>query len=138
LLEDTTDKPVFAIYRILEDKAGYLWWSSNINICRVKRKQLNDLIDSIRFHFTAPTFISQERVFFKIKLESYDKEWFLVYPHERRTIEYRNLSSGGYKFRVTACNNDGVWNKDGVDFLFVKIRQSPFFARFLPLSTCQP
>lgn len=76
-------------------------------------------IDSIRFHFTAPTFISQERVFFKIKLEGYDKEWFLVYPHERRTVEYRNLPGGGYKFRVTACNNDGVWNKEGVNFLFV-------------------
>ena len=45
LLEDKTGKPIFAIYRIFEDEAGYFWLSSNLGICRVKRENLNDLAD---------------------------------------------------------------------------------------------
>jgi ligand-binding sensor domain-containing protein/AraC-like DNA-binding protein len=82
-----------------------------------REKTLNS-DDSIRFHFTAPTFISQDGVLFKFKLEGYDKEWLRLYPGERRTVEYRNLPGGKYRFKVTACNNDGVWSKEGTEFPF--------------------
>src|SRR5205085_521980 len=34
-------------------------------------------------------------------------------PGTRRLALYNDLSPGTYKFRVIACNNDGVWNEEG-------------------------
>src|SRR5581483_2227273 len=36
----------------------------------------------------------------------------------RRVAFYTNLPPGEYRFRVTACNNDGVWNETGASFDF--------------------
>lgn len=199
-------RDTFAVNRIMEDENGYLWISSDTGICRVKRRDLDDLADNkidelnfsifgaadglktaectgsafnaaieqtngdfwfatkkgiavfqpqkvkinkqaprvfisqvdingipsklespdtifeavnaVRFHFTAPTFISQQRVFYKFKLQGYDTQWFALLPGDRRTVEYRNLSGGDYRFRVTACNSDGVWSKKGTQLPF--------------------
>jgi hypothetical protein len=32
---------------------------------------------------------------------------------------YTNLGPGYYRFRVIACNNDGVWNESGATLMFV-------------------
>ena len=40
-------------------------------------------------------------------MEGFDKEW--VEAGSRRTAYYTNLPPGRYRFRVTACNGDGVW-----------------------------
>lgn len=73
----------------------------------------------LRFNFTAPTFIGQERVFFRFRLENHDEEWSMIYPGDRRTMEYWNLPDGDYTFHVTACNSDGVWNREGARFHFI-------------------
>jgi len=52
-----------------------------------------------------------ERVVFKYKVEGYDHEW--VDANTRRVAYYTNLPPGEYRFRVIACNNDGVWNEIG-------------------------
>ena len=36
----------------------------------------------------------------------------------RREALYTNLGPGDYRFRVTASNNDGVWNKTGASIAF--------------------
>jgi signal transduction histidine kinase len=36
----------------------------------------------------------------------------------RRLISYSNLGPGSYRFRVIACNNDGVWNEVGATLNF--------------------
>ena len=38
----------------------------------------------------------------------------------RSIATYTNLDPGVYSFRVKACNNDGVWNEDGIS-LEIKI-----------------
>src|SRR5206468_10639529 len=38
--------------------------------------------------------------------------------HDRRAAYYTNLPPGRYRFRVTAANNDGVWNEAGTSFDF--------------------
>ncbi|MCX6120816.1 MAG: triple tyrosine motif-containing protein [Ignavibacteriales bacterium] len=68
------------------------------------------------FHFTALSLLVPHRVLFKYKLEGYDREW--VEAGTRRVAYYTNLPSGQYRFRVIACNNDGVWNKVGANFTF--------------------
>jgi signal transduction histidine kinase/ligand-binding sensor domain-containing protein/CheY-like chemotaxis protein len=70
----------------------------------------------LEFHFTALSFLVPEKVRFKYKLEGFDKEW--VDAGTRRVAYYTNLPPGTYRFRVIACNNDGVWNEIGTSFEF--------------------
>jgi signal transduction histidine kinase len=55
-------------------------------------------------------------VFFRYTLEDAETSW-----HEagtRRQAFYNHLGPGKYRFRVVACNNDGVWNETGASFDF--------------------
>ncbi|HTF67790.1 MAG TPA: histidine kinase, partial [Edaphobacter sp.] len=45
------------------------------------------------------------------RLEGVDKDW--QDAGTRREAFYTRLGPGEYHFRVTACNNDGVWNEEG-------------------------
>jgi ligand-binding sensor domain-containing protein len=69
------------------------------------------------FHFTALSFRVPQRVKFKYRLEGFDKDW--VDAGTERTAHYTNLSPGKYRFRVIACNDDGVWNEAGASLPFV-------------------
>jgi len=57
-----------------------------------------------------------ERVRFRYKLDGWDQDW--QDAGSRREAFYTNLPPGMYRFHVTACNNDGVWNDVGamIDF----------------------
>jgi hypothetical protein len=70
----------------------------------------------LEFHYTALSYLVTERVLFKYKLEGYDRDW--VEAGTRRAAYYTNLPPGEYRFRVIACNNDGVWNAIGTNFAF--------------------
>ena len=72
--------------------------------------------EKLEFHYTALSFLVPERVLFKYLLEGYDREW--VEAGTRRVAYYTNLPAGEYRFRVMACNNDGVWNEVGASFAF--------------------
>ena len=64
----------------------------------------------LEFHYTAPSFSkSPERVRFKYKLEGTLIQDGSTARHARAAY-YNHLSPGHYRFRVTACNSDGVWN----------------------------
>jgi PAS domain S-box-containing protein len=67
--------------------------------------------ESLEFQFTAPTFLAPEKVQFRYKLEGFDDEWVDAGP--RRVAYYTNIPPGTYKFRVTAANEDGVWDTEG-------------------------
>ncbi|MCD4750067.1 MAG: hypothetical protein K8R59_11900, partial [Thermoanaerobaculales bacterium] len=73
--------------------------------------------DSFEFHFTALSLVSPERVRFRYRLEGFDRTWVEVGP--RRAAYYTNLPPGSYALHVVACNNDGVWNEEGVSLPFV-------------------
>jgi len=81
-------------------------------------------VDKVEFHYTALSFISPRDVKFKFKLEGYDREWEYVEKPRDRIAYYGHLPPGDYTFRVTACNNDGVWNETGTA---VRVRILPFF-----------
>jgi signal transduction histidine kinase len=65
----------------------------------------------LEFHYTALSFPVPEKNRFKYKLEGADPGW--VEAGTRRVAYYNNLRPGNYRFRVMACNNDGVWNTAG-------------------------
>ncbi len=72
--------------------------------------------DKLEFHYTALSLAAPDRVMFKYELVGYDNTW--VDPGTRRVAYYTNLPPGEYKFRVIACNNDGIWNYSGAEFSF--------------------
>jgi diguanylate cyclase (GGDEF)-like protein/PAS domain S-box-containing protein len=65
----------------------------------------------IEIHYNALSLLVPERVRFRYMLEGYDTEW--VDAATRRTAFYTRLPPGEHVFRVTACNNDGVWTPTG-------------------------
>jgi signal transduction histidine kinase len=63
------------------------------------------------FRFTALSFSSPEKIRFRHKLEGLDADWS---PADAlRTAAYSYVPPGSYEFKVTACNNDGIWNTSG-------------------------
>jgi ligand-binding sensor domain-containing protein/two-component sensor histidine kinase len=74
------------------------------------------------FYYTAMSFAAPEKVRFKYKLEGFDKDW--VAAGAERVGLYTHLPPGTYKFRVIACNNDGVWNETGA---LLDLYLNPYF-----------
>ncbi len=71
----------------------------------------------LEFHYAGLSFIDPDRVSFRYRLEGFDPEW--MDAGARRVAYYTNIPPGRYRFRVLACNNDGVWNEAGAQFDFV-------------------
>ena len=61
--------------------------------------------------YTALSLAAPEKVRFRFQLEGQDPDWREVLND--REVEYSNLAPGNYRFRVTASNNNGVWNEAG-------------------------
>jgi ligand-binding sensor domain-containing protein len=77
---------------------------------------------TVAFRYTALSFVAPEKVRFKYRLDGFDGDW--VDAENRRVAYYTNLPPGRYHFRVTASNNDGVWNESAAS---VDLRLLPRF-----------
>ena len=71
----------------------------------------------LEIHFTALSYVAPEKNRFRYELKSVDSGWVDV--KQRRVAYYNNLKPGRFTFRVIACNNDGVWNEQGVTLEFI-------------------
>jgi ligand-binding sensor domain-containing protein/CheY-like chemotaxis protein len=67
-------------------------------------------------HYTGLSFQVPGRVQFKYRLVGFDDDWRDV--GKERVAHYTNLPPGNYRFRVIACNNDGIWNETGASVSF--------------------
>lgn len=74
------------------------------------------------FQYTGLSLIAPEKIQFKYRLNGLDSDW--VNAGAKRLASYDYIPPGNYSFQVTACNNDGVWNQDGVS---VSFRVLPYF-----------
>jgi signal transduction histidine kinase len=72
--------------------------------------------------YTGLSLVVPERVRFHYKLDGLDRTW--TDAGTRRNVVYVNLPPRRYRFRVIACNNDGVWNTSGASLAF---RLAPYF-----------
>ncbi len=68
-------------------------------------------VQRLEFRYTALSFVAPEKIKFKYRMEGLDKTW--IESGTRRAAVYTHLPAGPYRFRVTASNNDGVWNETG-------------------------
>ena len=71
---------------------------------------------NVHIEYTATSLSAPERVRFRYKLEGLDEAW--QEAGTRREAFYTNLHPGAYRFKVIACNNDGVWNEAGASWGF--------------------
>jgi signal transduction histidine kinase/ligand-binding sensor domain-containing protein len=71
---------------------------------------------NLKIAYTALSLSIPARVRFRYKLEGVDGDW--QSPGTRREAFYTGLAPGNYRFRVIACNNDGVWNEEGATLDF--------------------
>ena len=72
--------------------------------------------NDLEIDYTALSLSIPERVRFRYKLEGAESTW-----HDagtRRVAFYNHLPPNNYRFRVIACNNDGVWNEAGASWNF--------------------
>ncbi len=73
--------------------------------------------NNINIEYSALSYIYPKAIRYRYRLFGYDKEWTEL-PYDRRFVSYTNLDPGKYKFKVIACNNDGIWNIEGDSFEF--------------------
>jgi diguanylate cyclase (GGDEF)-like protein len=66
---------------------------------------------TLEIQYTALSLVDPANVRFRYRLEGFEEAW--VEAGGRRTAYYSRLPPGGYRFRVIASNNDGVWNEEG-------------------------
>jgi ligand-binding sensor domain-containing protein/two-component sensor histidine kinase len=71
---------------------------------------------NLEFQYTALSFLEPGRILFRYILDGFDKDW--TDAGGRREAFYTNLPPGDYRFRVTACNADGICNETGSSVSF--------------------
>ncbi|HEY1786786.1 MAG TPA: two-component regulator propeller domain-containing protein [Verrucomicrobiae bacterium] len=67
--------------------------------------------ERIQFQYTALSLVAPDKARFRCRFDGFDRAW--VNLENKRTVQYTQVPPGHYRFRVIACNNDGVWNQDG-------------------------
>jgi signal transduction histidine kinase/ligand-binding sensor domain-containing protein len=72
--------------------------------------------EKLAIDYTALSLAIPERVRFRYMLDGVDREW--QDAGTRRQAFYNSLTPGRHRFRVIACNNDGVWNEVGATLDF--------------------
>ncbi len=113
--ENTFPPPVWLENIIVDGKAFPIKHSTS-------GLKLGPGIRQFNFLFTAPSFVSPEKVLFRHKLEGLDADWSS--PSPQRSIIYSYIPPGTYKFKVAACNNDGLWNDVGQS---IQLVVQPYF-----------
>jgi hypothetical protein len=63
----------------------------------------------IEIRYTALSFRVPGAIRFKYRLEGFDTDW--VEAGVRRVAWYTNLPPGGYDFKISASNEDGLWSE---------------------------
>jgi signal transduction histidine kinase len=100
-------RPPVHIEGIVADRKNY----SPTNALR-----LPPLTRDLEIEYTGLSFAVPAKVRFRYRLQGHDIDW--QEPGTRRQAFYSDLRPGNYRFRVIACNNDGVWNEEGASLDF--------------------
>jgi signal transduction histidine kinase/CheY-like chemotaxis protein len=80
----------------------------------------------LTFEFVGISLTVPEKVRYQFKLEGFDESWSPV--SRTMSATYSNLPPGTYTFKVKACNNSGIWNKEPVNYHFTIL--TPFWGQW--------
>jgi ligand-binding sensor domain-containing protein/signal transduction histidine kinase len=75
--------------------------------------------EQLEIHYTSLNLAAADRARFKYRMESHDAAWFEA--GDSRVARYTKLPPGDYRFRVAACNEDGVWNEAGASLAVIAL-----------------
>lgn len=70
----------------------------------------------LEFHYAGLSLAAPEKVRYRYRLDGFDDRW--TDAGSRNVAYYSNLPPGDYRFRVLACNSDGIWNWRGAELHF--------------------
>jgi signal transduction histidine kinase/ligand-binding sensor domain-containing protein len=76
----------------------------------------------LEFRYTALSYAAPDQVRFRYRIDGLEEVW--IEGGTRREVHFSHLPPGNYRFRVTACNNDGAWNEADASLAFVVL---PYF-----------
>jgi len=82
--------------------------------------------NSVRFEFSALTFIAPERLNYRVRLHGWDDDWIEL--RALGQMYYSNLRSGSYRFEVQAATDAGHWNELG-DSVVIDLAAPPWASR---------
>ncbi len=87
--------------------------------------------NNFEFNFLGISFINEDLLFYKHKLEGFDKDWLMT---KERSAKYPNLAPGNYLFKVKSLNKNGLESE--VKTLQIQV-EKPFWLQlwFLILSS---
>ncbi|MCV9386518.1 ligand-binding sensor domain-containing protein [Reichenbachiella ulvae] len=75
----------------------------------------------LSFRFVGLNYRNSEKNQYAYQLDGYDKTWIRT-EQSYRQANYSNVPPGDYTFKVTASNDDGLWNKAGAS---IRVSISP-------------
>ena len=110
-LMPNTNPPLVVIESVLLD-------DKEINTNRLSSSGIESLIlpanaGRLEIFYTSLNLAAPEGARFRYRMEGLGENWSS--PTSLRQANYR-LPPGNYRFHVTACNEDGAWNQEGVSF----------------------
>ena len=91
-------------------------WANKFTLAGSGRTSVPAGNNTLDFRFTALSFSAPEKMHFKYRLESFDKDWVNAGTH--RTAHYTNMDPGEYSFHVLAVNNFGIWSEQEASVRF--------------------
>ena len=106
-LDENAIPPPVHVLRVVADRRVYE---------PAGRIQLKPNTRDIEIQYAALSLAVPEKVRFRYRLDGVDRDWQDVAT--RREAFFTNLPHGAYRFKVVACNNDGVWNTEGAEVEF--------------------
>jgi len=65
-------------------------------------------IKNLEIRYSGLSFVSPDKVRFRYRIAGFSNDW--QETETRRTAYFTSLKPRDYRFEVTACNNDGLWN----------------------------
>jgi PAS domain S-box-containing protein len=98
-----TPVPKILLYD-LEDSKGVQYYLDDDNTVPYTENTLN-------FNFRGISFVNEELLVYKYKLEGYDKDWQEIKQSLLDKVKYVNVDPGEYKFCVMAKNFSGEWSE---------------------------
>ncbi len=114
--EGNSDSPPVVIEELRVDgkpripqgsKTGFLAASGDSQSAHSPRLAIEPGRHQLEFRYTGLSFSAPDRTRFKYILEGLDKSW--IEPTTERVATYNSVPAGEYRFRVTACNSEGIW-----------------------------
>ena len=68
--------------------------------------------NNLKFLFRGISFVNENSIEYKVKLEGFDKDWVDLNQNHIDDIKYLNLKPGDYVFKVKARNPSGEWSSE--------------------------